>query len=391
LSLSRVKKAIIEVNANGDCVIASMTVRSRLIKGLISIGIEKVFIFDPVGQEIDPYTEFANEKEGQVQQLQLLDETISDDTIIIEDGIIFHNDVLQAFVASDLRAIKDPYNNNLLVSKGTLDQRFDRKELFQIDPFFIFKVDVDNLVEAKKRLFKYLLKPTDGFVSKHLNRPISTIFSNILSDYPVVPAYLTGVTALFAVVMFLALILAEKIGIGWGCFLFHVTSVVDGIDGEIARVKFQSTRRGAMLDTTIDMATNFLFMFGLIFALWDSSGDEYIVKGVIILTLMLTGAALMYIILYFGPGGGSFDILSIVIRKKIGKKKDLLRSFVFFNYLLKRDTFALVFAVLGISGYAGLIVELLVGGLIIWNVAIILNARSIIRIGKDNLNMKKLV
>jgi len=61
-----------------------------------------------------------------------------------------------------------------------------------------------------------------------------------------------------------------------------------------------------------------------------------------------------------------------------------LTNLNFFNYLLKRDTFALVFAVLGISGYAGLIVDLLVGGLTIWNVAIIWNARAIIRIGEDN-------
>lgn len=384
LSSSSVQKAIIKTNDNGDCVIASMTVRNRLVKGLIAVGIEDVFLFDPVGQQFDPYTEFANEKEGKVQQLRLLDENISDDTLIIDDGFIFHNDVFEAFLASDLRAVKNPYKNSVLVSKGTLNQNFDRKGYFPINPFFIFKVDIDNLVEAKKRLFKFLLKPTDGFVSKHLNRPISTIFSNILSDYSIAPAHLTGVTALFAIIMLLALIFSEKIGIGWGCVLFHATSIVDGIDGEIARVKFQSTRRGAMLDTTIDMITNFLFMFGLIFALWDTSGDEYLIKGVIILTLMLTGTALMYSILYFGPGGGSFDILSIVIRSKIGEKKDLLRSFNFANYLLKRDTFAFVFAVLGIIGYAGLIVDLLVGGLIIWNVAIMANARSIIRIGKDN-------
>lgn len=384
MSSSRLKKAIIKTNVNGDCVIASMTVRSRLIKGLISVGIEDVFIFDPKGEKFDPYTELADEKEGEVRQLRLLDEIVTDNTIVIEDGFIFHSEVLKNFIVSELRAIKNPYNNNALVSKGALNQSFDGKDFFQVNPFFIFKVDIDNLVEAKKRLFKFLLKPTDGFVSKHLNRPISTIFSSILSDYSVVPAYLTGVTALFAVGMLLALIFAEKIGIGWGCFLFHVTSIVDGIDGEIARVKFQSTKRGAMLDTTIDMITNFLFMFGLIFALWGTSGDEYLVKGVIILTLMLTGAALMYIILYYGPGGGSFDILSIVIRKKMGNNKILLRSCKFLNYLFKRDTFALVFAVLGISGYAGLIVDLLVGGLIIWNFAIIINARSIIRIGKDN-------
>ncbi len=384
MNFPKVKKAIIMAKDDGNCVIASMSVRSRLVKGLIAVGIEDVFIFDPKGQRFDPYTEFSNEKEGEVQQVRLLDETISDDTIIIEDGFIFHNDVLQTFLDSELGVIKSPYNNNVLVSKGTLDQDFDEKDIFQINPFFIFKVDVDNLVEAKKRLFKFLLKPTDGLVSKHLNRPISTVFSSVLSDYSVTPAYLTGVTALFALVMLSALIFAEKIGIGWGCFLFHVTSIVDGIDGEIARVKFQSTRRGAMLDTTIDMITNFIFMFGLIYALSDVLGDEYLVKGAIILTLMLTGTGLMYIILYFGPGGGSFDILSIVIRKKIGKNKVLLKSGNFLNYFMKRDTFALVFAVLGICGYAGLIVDLLVGGLVMWNFAIIVNARSIIRIGKDN-------
>lgn len=378
LSSSGIKKAIIKTNVNGDCIIASMTVRSRLVKGLISIGIEEVYIFGPMVPKIDPYIEFANEKEGRIQHLQSLNEAISHDAIIIEDGFLIHNDVFEDFLTSDLRAIKNPHNDNVLISKGTLKQNISKKDFLQVNPFLTFEVNADNLVEAKKRLFKYLSKPTDGFVSKHLNRPISTIFSNILSDYPVVPAYLTCVTALFALVMLLALVLSEKIGIFWGCLLFHVTSVVDGIDGEIARVKFQSTRRGAMFDTTIDMVTNFLFMFGLIFALWGTSGEEYLVKGVIILTLMFTGAALMYILLYFGPGGGSFDILSIVIRRKFVKNKSLLRIFNFVNYLLKRDTFALIFALLGIIGYAGIIIDLLVWGLIIWNFAIIINSRAII-------------
>lgn len=48
--------------------------------------------------------------------------------------------------------------------------------------------------EAKRRLFDACRKPVDGFISRHLNRPISIAISKLLVDTPVSPNALTVFT-----------------------------------------------------------------------------------------------------------------------------------------------------------------------------------------------------
>jgi CDP-L-myo-inositol myo-inositolphosphotransferase len=63
--------------------------------------------------------------------------------------------------------------------------------------------------------------------------------------------------------MFAALLMGGAAGLVAGGLLYHAASVFDGVDGEIARATFRTSRSGALLDSLIDMATNFLFGVGL--------------------------------------------------------------------------------------------------------------------------------
>lgn len=92
-------------------------------------------------------------------------------------------------------------------------------------------------------------RPGDGFVSRHLNRWISSCISELLLRTHISPNQVSLVIALLAIPMILLgayghLILAAG--------LWQLISALDGIDGEIARAKGLSTRFGALLDTTLD-------------------------------------------------------------------------------------------------------------------------------------------
>src|SRR6476659_7240690 len=50
-----------------------------------------------------------------------------------------------------------------------------------------------------------------------------------------------------------------------GAFLFQVHSVIDGCDGEIARLTRRFGKHGALLDSLVDDASNALFFAGLSF------------------------------------------------------------------------------------------------------------------------------
>ena len=107
-------------------------------------------------------------------------------------------------------------------------------------------------------------KTNDGIVSRWLNRPISQRLSALFLRAPGMrPIHATVGTALIAMAMFAALIGGGRWGLIAGALLFHAASVFDGVDGEIARATFRTSRQGAALDSAIDMATNVAAMLGL--------------------------------------------------------------------------------------------------------------------------------
>ena len=121
---------------------------------------------------------------------------------------------------------------------------------------------------AHWRLVRTSGKPQDGLASRLINRRISQPISSLLLHLPWVrPIHGTVATAALAVAMGIALFTGSQAGLIAGALLFQAASVIDGVDGEIARLTFRSSARGATLDFAIDVATNVLFLIGLTFNL----------------------------------------------------------------------------------------------------------------------------
>ncbi len=138
-----------------------------------------------------------------------------------------------------------------------------------------FWIDVDDPA-AVRRAENVLLadlgdKPNDGPMSRHLNRPLSVRISRRLVNYGITPnqvslfSFLCSVLAagLFAVGGYLALLL--------GGFLAQFASVVDGCDGEVARLKFRTSAYGGWFDAVLDRYADALLLFGLT---WHAYADK---------------------------------------------------------------------------------------------------------------------
>jgi phosphatidylglycerophosphate synthase len=108
-----------------------------------------------------------------------------------------------------------------------------------------------------------LIKPSDGPVSRYLNRPISTRISMALGPLRPSPDGLSLVA--FAVGLLAALFLAAHHGLIGG-ILAQATSVLDGVDGETARLQRRSSARGALLDGSLDRVVDALIVSGI--GLW---------------------------------------------------------------------------------------------------------------------------
>jgi CDP-L-myo-inositol myo-inositolphosphotransferase len=137
-----------------------------------------------------------------------------------------------------------------------------------------FWLDVDtpeSLSNARRFLLTGLSKPTDdGFVSRYLNRPLSRKLSGLLVRTPLTPNGITFLSFLISLCGAALFSLGSYVWIVLAGLLVQLASVVDGCDGEIARLKFQSSRFGAWLDTVLDRYADAAIAVGISYGYWLS-------------------------------------------------------------------------------------------------------------------------
>lgn len=126
--------------------------------------------------------------------------------------------------------------------------------------------DVDtpaDLRRAAKRLRRSLKKDADGPVARYINRPISTRLSMALAHLPLHPDAVSLVA--FLVTLAGAWSLAMGAGLAGG-LLVYAGSLLDGVDGEIARLRVRASPAGALLDGVLDRLADACVLGAL--ALW---------------------------------------------------------------------------------------------------------------------------
>jgi len=141
------------------------------------------------------------------------------------------------------------------------------KGLANAIPTDSFWIDVDDpaaFQKAEQALLKRLRdKPNDGPVARYLNRPISVRISRYLVQRDVTPnqislfSFLCSLLAagLFALGGYVALLL--------GGVLAQFASIIDGCDGEVARLKYQSSDFGGWFGAVLDRYADAFLLFGL--------------------------------------------------------------------------------------------------------------------------------
>ena len=144
---------------------------------------------------------------------------------------------------------------------------------------------------AERKLDGWLVKPTDGIFAR-ANRTISIPISRRIIPFPITPnmvsLFTLGVS--FAAGAFLAL------GGYWnmltGAILSWFSSVLDGCDGEVARLKLQESAFGCWLETICDNLYYLFILGGMTIGLVRSSGNRsYLVWG----GLLLFGAIMSFL------------------------------------------------------------------------------------------------
>ena len=105
---------------------------------------------------------------------------------------------------------------------------------------------------AEKVLLGSLRKKTDGFLAYWFDRRISTTISRYLVRTRVTPNQISVFTFFLTLISAMLIATPDALTSGAGALLFWTTTILDGCDGEVARLKYLESKQGARLDLLCD-------------------------------------------------------------------------------------------------------------------------------------------
>ena len=173
-------------------------------------------------------------------------------------------------------AIEESINNNdsslsggirVLASKG-------KAKAFDIEDHYWIDVDDEKTFKkAETKLIATLKKTTDGPISRYLSRPLSTRITRYLLRTDITPNSVSFFSFIISMLGAFFFFLGGYSNLVIGALLAHLSSVIDGCDGEIARLKFQVTEFGGWFDAVLDRYADAFLLFGLTYYVYIPNRD----------------------------------------------------------------------------------------------------------------------
>ena len=138
-----------------------------------------------------------------------------------------------------------------------------------------FWIDVDDdqaFGKAERYLMNFLKgKIHDGPISRLLNRPVSIRCSKILVNFNFTPnqiSIFSFLLSLFAAAFFA---MGEYRYLAFGGIMAQLASIIDGCDGEVARLKYLSSNYGGWFDAVLDRYADAFLLFGLTWHVYSTN------------------------------------------------------------------------------------------------------------------------
>jgi phosphatidylglycerophosphate synthase len=204
--------------------------------------------------------------------------------------------------------------------------------------------EAGDLPRAERWLLAGLIKDEEGFMSRHVERRISLAISRRLAGTRVTPNAMTLVSVAIGLVgagCFLSVRPAWQLA---GALLFLLHSILDGCDGELARLNFQESRFGGVLDFWGDNVVHSAVFGGIAAGRYLATGETWpLVAGASAIAGTLASAAFVYRTTMVSPKTGArpkdgpeFTSISVAPPTRVSRIADALarRDFIYLVVLL---------------------------------------------------------
>jgi len=130
-----------------------------------------------------------------------------------------------------------------------------------------FWIDIDDdkaFQKAGKKLLDSLHgKTNDGPVARWLNRPVSIRLSKILVNFNITPNQISIFSFILSMIATGLFALGNYVYLALGGIIAQFASIIDGSDGEVARLKYLSSDYGGWFDAVLDRYADAFLLFGL--------------------------------------------------------------------------------------------------------------------------------
>ena len=245
----------------------------------------------------------------------------------------------------------------------------------------------DSRRTAEDEIFRQLLRSDLGLVARWLNKPISFRITRwLLCRLPITPNQVTVGAALIGFIGCAFIAHGGYAAAVFGFALAHLQSILDGCDGELARVRFQTSPIGEWLDTLFDDALNLAICASTGIGLYRHTGNlPWLWAGLGGCAMLLTYNIASYVSLWKQKAGGELMKMKWWFAGS-GDVKQLYSSpnrspFMHLFALGRRDVFVLAWALLAL---ANLVPVVMVWALLIAGAQFVLAVGQIVYLARGS-------
>lgn len=339
----------------------------RLFRKKPGLRIRTIFTKHPYSCDTDAITE--------LQRIQ------SDKVILLNSNLLFSKKAITSWIEvntgkSDLWIGSGDYQHpHLLGAKGEIFQQELQKaknsnatfaaiirsivanttnqiKIPPDEPLFYISGEAD-VKKAERYLCEQIRLATTGYVAKYINKRISLPISRVLARLRVSPNTITVINMFIGLSAGIGSAGRTYTGLLLGAILFQTASIIDGCDGEVAKMTFRTSKFGQYIDTISDNFALVSFFVGLTIHQWRVTDDLYafvwggaLLGGIgVLLAIMMT---------YLKHNTNSFSLVTYdkeFIQKLPASYPKALITFISYGkYLIKKDCFSFIFLLSAIFG-----------------------------------------
>ena len=219
------------------------------------------------------------------------------------------------------------------------------------EPDLIRAENKEDRQRAEDQLFQGLIKSTESLVSRKFERKVSLaitrhlLYSRITPNQISIASTFVGITSAF---FFLSKHSALHV---CGALLLALSSIVDGCDGELARLRFQETRRGSLLDFLGDNLVHIAVFFCIGLGLYlRGYGTVYLVLGIMAALATLGSASAVFFRVFQKSGSSVISFTTPVRVEEMGRATGKLRSQIDFADKISNRDFIYLILILAAVG-----------------------------------------